>query len=141
DLVVPNGNRSLTFGQPQLLQALFHDAHRLPHLLHPYEIAVVAVPVLADWDVKIERGIALVGLCFAQIPSGAGTAHHDAGKAPPQASASLTTPIPTLRCLKMRFSVSNPSTSSQTLRNGSQNAQMSSRSFGGKSWCTPPTRK
>src|SRR5262245_11507153 len=83
DLVVPNGNRSLTFGQPQLLQALFHDAHRLPHLLHPYEIAVVAVPVLADRDVKIERGIALIGLCFAQIPSGAGTAHHDAGKAPP----------------------------------------------------------
>ena len=62
--------------------ALFHDAHRLPHLLHAHEIAVVAVPVLADWDVKIERGIALVGLWFAQIPSGAGTAHHDAGKAP-----------------------------------------------------------
>ena len=27
------------------------------------------------------------------------------------------------------------------LEEGSQNAQMSSRSFGGKSWCTPPTRK
>jgi hypothetical protein len=38
--------------------------------------------VLADRDVKIERGIALVRLCFAQIPSGAGTTHHDAGKAP-----------------------------------------------------------
>jgi hypothetical protein len=62
-------------------------------------------------------------------------------KPQPQASASLTTPISTLRCLKMRFSVSKPSMSSQTLRKGSQNAQMSSRSFGGRSWCTPPTRK
>jgi NADH-quinone oxidoreductase subunit D len=46
----------------------------------------------------------------------------------------LTPPMPTLRCLKMRFSVSKPSRSSQTCRNGSQNAQMSSMSLGGRSW-------
>ena len=51
----------------------------------------------------------------------------------PQASASLTSAMPTLRCLNIRFSVSKPSRSSQTCRNGSQNAQMSSRSFGGRS--------
>ncbi len=49
------------------------------------------------------------------------------------AVASLISPMPTLRCLKMRLSVSSPSRSSQTCRNGSQNDQMSSRSFGGKS--------
>ena len=53
----------------------------------------------------------------------------------------VTTPISTLRCLKMRLSVSSTSRSSQTLRNGSQNVSMSSISFGGRSCCTPPTRK
>ena len=37
-------------------------------------------------------------------------------KPQPQASASLTSAMPTLRCLKMRFSVSKPSMSSQTLQ-------------------------
>src|SRR6266481_1142432 len=82
DLVVPNDNRSPTFGQPQLLQALFHDAHRLPHLLHADAVAVVIVAVLADRDVEIELGIAFVGLRFAQIPGGTGAAHHDTGKTP-----------------------------------------------------------
>src|SRR4029077_11512506 len=43
DLAVLDGNRPLTFGQPQLLQALFHDAHRLTHLFHAHEITGVAV--------------------------------------------------------------------------------------------------
>jgi len=43
DLVVPDGNRSPTFGQAQLLQALFHDAHRLAHLLHADAVAVLIV--------------------------------------------------------------------------------------------------
>jgi multidrug efflux pump subunit AcrB len=38
-----------------------------------------------------------------------------------------------LLCLNIRFSVSKTSRSSQTCRNGSQNAQMSSRSFGARS--------
>src|SRR5258707_51331 len=47
---------------------------------------------------------------------------------------SLTTPISTLRCLKMRLSVKSASRSSQTRRNGPQNASMSSISFSGRSW-------
>src|ERR1035437_273334 len=82
DLVVPDGDWPLTFGQPQLLQALLHDAHRLAHLFHSHEIAVVAVAVLADWDVEIEFGIALVGLRLAQVPGGTGAAHHHAGESP-----------------------------------------------------------
>src|SRR6266571_9282108 len=71
-----------TFGQAQLLQALLHDAHRLAHLLHADAVAVVIVAVLADRDVEIELGIALIGLRFAQIPGGARAAHHDTGKTP-----------------------------------------------------------
>src|SRR5262249_15705183 len=41
----------------------------------------------------------------------------------------------------MRFSVSRTSMSSHTLRKGSQKFQISSISFGGRSRCTPPTRK
>src|SRR5262249_17017144 len=59
-----------------------HDAHRLAHLLHAHEIAVVAVAVLADRDVEIELGIAFVGLRFAQIPGSTGAAHHDTRKPP-----------------------------------------------------------
>src|ERR1700751_3314077 len=55
-----------------------------------------------------------------------------------QASSSLTTPMSTLRCLKMRLSVSRPSMSSHTFRNGSQKTQMSSISLGGRAW-GPPT--
>src|SRR2546423_10191198 len=82
DLVVLDGNRPPTFGQPQLLQALFHDAHRLAHLLHADTVAVVIVSVLADRDVEIELGIALVGLRFAQVPGGTGAAHHHARETP-----------------------------------------------------------
>ena len=46
------------------------------------QIAVVAVAVLADRNVEIELVVALVGLRLAQIPGGAGAAHHHAGKAP-----------------------------------------------------------
>ncbi len=46
-----------------------------------------------------------------------------------QASSSLTTPMSTLRCLKMRLPVSRVSRSSQTFRNGSQKASMSSISL------------
>src|SRR5258707_2237137 len=82
DLVVSDSNRSPTFGQAQLLQALFHDAHRLAHLLHADAVAVVIVAVLADRDVEIELGIAFVGLRSAKVPGGAGAAHHDTGKTP-----------------------------------------------------------
>ena len=69
-------------GELQLLARLFHDADRLPHLLHADQIAVVAVAVLADRNVELELLVALVGLRLAQVPGGAGAAHHDARKAP-----------------------------------------------------------
>ena len=58
---------------------------RLAHLDHANEIAVVAVAVLADGDVEVELGVALVGLRLAQVPGRARAAHHDAGEAPVEA--------------------------------------------------------
>ena len=52
------------------------------HLFHSNEIAIVAVAVLADWDVDIELGIAFVGLRLPQVPGGTGAAHHDTRKTP-----------------------------------------------------------
>ena len=66
----------------QFLQALLHDLGGLAHLLHADEIAVVAVAVLADRNIEIEFGIALIGLRLAQIPGRARAAHHHAGEAP-----------------------------------------------------------
>ena len=63
------------------LAALLHDADRLAHLLHAYEVAVVAVAVLADGDVEFELGVAFVRLRLAQVPGRARAAHHDAGEA------------------------------------------------------------
>src|SRR5919197_5531386 len=82
DLVVAGRNRAGALWRSQLLETLFHDAHRLAHLLHANEVAVVAVAVLADRDVEIELGITFVGLRLAQIPGGAGAAHHDAREPP-----------------------------------------------------------
>src|SRR5262245_20583540 len=83
DLVVLDGDRSRAFPRLQSAQALLHDAHRLAHLLHSHDIAIVVVAVLADRNVEIELGIALVGLRLAQVPGCARTAHHDPGKSPP----------------------------------------------------------
>src|SRR5262249_9082128 len=82
DLVVGDHDRPLPVRRPQLLDALLHDAHGLAHLFHPDQIAVVAVAVLADWNIEIHLGIAFVRLRLAQIPGGAGAAHHDAGETP-----------------------------------------------------------
>jgi len=74
DLIILDSHWSLAFGKAQL--SLFHDAHRLAHLLHAYEIAVVAIAVLANRNIEVELGIAFVGLRLAQIPGGAGAPHH-----------------------------------------------------------------
>ena len=107
---------ALPLRRHQLLAALHHDLHRLAHLLHADAVAVVVVAVLADRDVEIELGIALVGLRLAQVPGRARAAQHHAREAPAcMQSSRLTTPMSTLRCLKMRLSVSRPSMSSSTL--------------------------
>src|SRR5260370_3337779 len=82
DLVVRDAHRALPFGQPQLLQALLHDANRLPHLLHADAISVIAIPVLTDGDVEVELAVAFVGLRFAQVPGCTRAANHHPGKAP-----------------------------------------------------------
>jgi hypothetical protein len=65
------------------------------------------------------------------------------GPLKPQSAAScaLTLPTSTVRCLKMRFSVSSVSMSSMILGNVSVNAMMSSASLAGMSSATPPGRK
>src|SRR5262245_60038243 len=50
DLAVLDRDRTLTVGPAQLLHALSHDAHGLAHLLHPHQVAIVAVAILPDWD-------------------------------------------------------------------------------------------
>src|SRR5712672_4782629 len=82
DLAVPGRERPLAFGPTKFVKALLHDAHRLAHFLHPYEIAVVAVAVLADRDINIELRITFVRLRLAQIPGRPGATHHDAREAP-----------------------------------------------------------
>ena len=141
DFVIMDCHGPLPFRRAQLLQALFHDLGRLAHLLHADAVAILIVAVLADRDVKIELGITFGELRLRRSQAAPEPRTMTPENPHPQASASVTAPMPTLRCLKMRLSVSSTSISSHTLRNGSQKVQMSSMSFGGKSWCTPPTRK
>ena len=82
DLVVVDRHRPAPFIRAQLLQALFHDADGLAHLFHADAVAVVIVAVLADRNVEIELGVALIGLRFTQIPRRTRSAHHHAGKTP-----------------------------------------------------------
>ncbi len=99
-----------------LLERLPDDAHRLAHLLHAHEVAVVAIAVLADRNIEIHLVIDVIGLRLAQIPRDARAAQHRAGEAPIRACSAVTTPISTVRCLKMRFSVSRRSISSIVCR-------------------------
>ena len=46
----------------QLGAGLTDDADRLAHLLHPAQIAVKAIAVLADGDLKLKLVIAFIGL-------------------------------------------------------------------------------
>src|SRR5207249_2330390 len=82
DLVVDDRDRSLPLGRAQLGDALLHDADRLAHLLHAEAVAVVAVAVLADRNVEIHLGVALIGLRLAQVPGRARAAHHHARETP-----------------------------------------------------------
>ena len=81
DLVVLDHHR-LAGAVAQLVNALLHDPHRLLHLFDAHQIAVPAVAVLADDDVELQLGIALIGLRLAQVPGDVRAAQHDAGEAP-----------------------------------------------------------
>ncbi len=83
DLVVLDHHR-LAGAVAQLMDALLHDAHRLLHLLDAAEVAVPAVAVLADRNVELHLGVALVGLRLAQVPGDVRAAQHHAREAPGQ---------------------------------------------------------
>src|SRR5262245_24282421 len=78
-LVVFDRDRSLLGDEP--FATLLHDAHRLTHLIHAHEVAVVTIAVLADRDIEFELVIAFVRLALAQVPGCAGPPDHDAGEA------------------------------------------------------------
>src|SRR5690606_39102226 len=78
-LVVVHGDGTRRGGEP--LAALLHQADRLAHFLHANEIAVVAIPVLADGNVELELVVALVRLALAQVPGGPRAPDHDAAEA------------------------------------------------------------
>lgn len=63
-----------------LVEALVDDAQRLAELFHAAEVAVVAVAVGADGDVKLNLVVGVVGLALADIPRDTGTAQHDAAE-------------------------------------------------------------
>mmetsp|Transcript_18312 Transcript_18312/g.29274 ORF Transcript_18312/g.29274 Transcript_18312/m.29274 type:complete len:384 (-) Transcript_18312:3287-4438(-) len=80
------GRRDLAPGQnvtrtvAQLGNGLFDNAHRLAHLFHAAEVAVIAVAVLAHRDLEVEFVIAFIGLRAAQVPGEARSAHHNPRK-------------------------------------------------------------
>src|SRR3990172_5176393 len=60
----------------QLLQRLFDDAHRLPHLLQPYQVAVVHVAVVPDRHLEVEAVVHAVRLVLPQVPRHARSPQH-----------------------------------------------------------------
>src|SRR3546814_16754813 len=73
-LVVVEHDRAGIDAQPA--HALFDDAHRLAHLGHAHQVAVVAVAGTAPRDVEIDLGVFRVRTFLAQVPGHAGTPHH-----------------------------------------------------------------
>src|SRR5438874_3217607 len=67
DLVIAGGNEPLAVGLAKLFDALFHDTHRLTHLLHAHEVAIIAVAMLANRDVTSELGVAFRRLYLAPV--------------------------------------------------------------------------
>ena len=78
DLAIVAGDRA--FGH--FLQALFHDARRLPDFLDTNHEAVVAIAARADGHVEVHLRINVIGLRLAQIPCNARPADHRAREAP-----------------------------------------------------------
>ena len=64
-----------------LVQALMDDAKGLAELLHTAEITVVAVPIDADGDVKVDLVIGVIRLRLADIPRNTGPAEHHTSEA------------------------------------------------------------
>jgi hypothetical protein len=60
-----------------LVQALVDDAKRLAELLHSAKVTIVAVTVLANWDVEFHLVVCVVRLALANIPWDTGASEHD----------------------------------------------------------------
>ena len=56
------------------------DAEGLAEFFHAAEIAVVAVSIHPDWDIKFHLVVRIIRLAFAYIPGYAAASKHDAGK-------------------------------------------------------------
>lgn len=56
------------------------DAEGLTEFLHTAEVTVVAVAVLANWDVELDLIVGIVWLSLADIPWDTGTTKHDSGE-------------------------------------------------------------
>eukprot|EP01137_Pigoraptor_chileana_P034030 Opistho-2@25945 len=78
DLVVVNTDLALG----HIVQALVDNAQRLPHLLTADQIAVVAVAVAADRNIKLHAVVHIVGLRLADVPGDTRCAQHGATEAP-----------------------------------------------------------
>lgn len=56
------------------------DAEGLAELLHAAEVAVVAVSIYPDWDVKFYLIVRIIWLALAYIPRHTAASKHDAGE-------------------------------------------------------------
>ena len=76
DLIVLNAHGA----RRHFVQALVNDAQALTELLHAAQVAVVAIAVNANGDVKLDLVVSVVGLRFPHVPGHAGATQHDAAK-------------------------------------------------------------
>lgn len=63
-----------------LVQALVNDPERLAELGHTAQVAVVAVAIGTDGNVKLYLVVGIVGLALADIPWDTGSTEHDTSK-------------------------------------------------------------
>ena len=65
-----------------IIYALLDDAQALPHLLDMHRRAVIAIAVLAGWNVELKLFVSGVGLALAKIPFKSASAKGGTGHAP-----------------------------------------------------------
>lgn len=63
-----------------LVEALVDDAEGLAELFHAAEVAIVAIPVHSDWDVKLYLIVRIIWLALAYVPRYTAASKHDAGE-------------------------------------------------------------
>ena len=76
DLVVFNPYRA----RRHFVEALVDYAQALAELLHPAEVAIIAIPVHAHGDIELHISVRVIRLRFANVPGHAAAAQHHAGE-------------------------------------------------------------